>query len=155
MACSRSSVGTRTSPRTNLRRSTRSGGNNPDGVGWAVDLSWRINPRHARKCVMAYGNGKARAVAWNLPDPLTVHREPSTRRGPISSRNIRRVRTGVSSAWPIRLLRSEGGGGQGLASNSRSLTSGRLVNTKAAAKKPGRTNGSPIAQDRFVEVNNV
>jgi formate dehydrogenase major subunit len=25
---------------------------------------------------MAYGNGKARAVAWNLPDPVPVHREP-------------------------------------------------------------------------------
>jgi formate dehydrogenase major subunit len=23
-----------------------------------------------------YGNGKARAVAWNLPDPIPVHREP-------------------------------------------------------------------------------
>src|SRR5690606_13091371 len=23
-----------------------------------------------------YGNGKARAVAWNLPDPVPVHREP-------------------------------------------------------------------------------
>jgi formate dehydrogenase major subunit len=26
--------------------------------------------------VMHYGNGKARAVAWNLPDPIPVHREP-------------------------------------------------------------------------------
>ena len=23
-----------------------------------------------------YGNGKARTVAWNLPDPIPVHREP-------------------------------------------------------------------------------
>lgn len=24
-----------------------------------------------------YGTGKARAVAWNLPDPVPVHREPN------------------------------------------------------------------------------
>ena len=29
-----------------------------------------------RTACMPYGNGKARANAWNLPDPIPVHREP-------------------------------------------------------------------------------
>jgi formate dehydrogenase major subunit len=33
----------------------------------------RVTMEHG---VMAYGNAKARAVAWNLPDPVPVHREP-------------------------------------------------------------------------------
>jgi formate dehydrogenase major subunit len=53
------------------------GGNNPDGVSWATDLSGGIQ----RVClkvhgVMHYGNAKARANAWNLPDGVPVHREP-------------------------------------------------------------------------------
>ena len=45
-------------------------------ASWATDLSMgiiRITMNHG---VMAYGNAKARAVAWNLPDPVPVHREP-------------------------------------------------------------------------------
>src|SRR5205085_1597972 len=44
------------------------GGNNPDGVGWAVDLSGGIIRVTLEHGVMAYGNGKARAVAWK-PGP--------------------------------------------------------------------------------------
>ncbi|MBK8008382.1 MAG: formate dehydrogenase subunit alpha [Rhizobiales bacterium] len=48
-----------------------------DGVSWSTDLSGGIQ----RVClkvhgVMHYGNAKARANAWNLPDPIPVHREP-------------------------------------------------------------------------------
>jgi formate dehydrogenase major subunit len=39
---------------------------------------------------MPYGNGKARANAWNLPDPVPVHREPIYTPRPISSPSIRR-----------------------------------------------------------------
>jgi formate dehydrogenase major subunit len=53
------------------------GGNNIDAVSWATDLSGGIQ----RVClknhgVIHFGNGKARANAWNLPDPIPVHREP-------------------------------------------------------------------------------
>ncbi len=53
------------------------GGANPDTVSWAIDLSGGIQ----RVClqvhgVMHYGNAKARAVAFGLPDALPVHREP-------------------------------------------------------------------------------
>jgi formate dehydrogenase major subunit len=45
-------------------------------VSWATDLSMGIIRVTMDKGVMAYGNAKARSVAWNLPDPVPVHREP-------------------------------------------------------------------------------
>ncbi len=54
----------------------RIGGNNVDAVSWAIDLSGGIQRVCLEHGVMHYGNGKARANAWNLPDPIPVHREP-------------------------------------------------------------------------------
>ena len=55
---------------------TKIGGNNIDAVSWAIDLSGGIQRVCLDHGVMHYGNGKARANAWNLPDPMPVHREP-------------------------------------------------------------------------------
>jgi formate dehydrogenase major subunit len=55
---------------------TRVGGDKIDAVSWAIDLSGGIQRVCLDHGVMHYGNGKARAVAWNLPDPVPVHREP-------------------------------------------------------------------------------
>jgi formate dehydrogenase major subunit len=52
------------------------GGDKADAVSWAIDLSGGIQRVCLEHGVMHYGNGKARAVAWNLPDPVPVHREP-------------------------------------------------------------------------------
>jgi formate dehydrogenase major subunit len=52
------------------------GGNSPDTVSWAIDLSGGIQRVCMEHGVIHYGNGKARAIAWNLPDPIPVHREP-------------------------------------------------------------------------------
>jgi formate dehydrogenase major subunit len=52
------------------------GGNNIDAVSWAIDLSGGIQRVCLDHGVCHYGNGKARANAWNLPDPIPVHREP-------------------------------------------------------------------------------
>lgn len=54
----------------------RIGGDEIERVSWAVDLSGGIQRVCLQHGVMHYGNGKARAVAWNLPDPIPVHREP-------------------------------------------------------------------------------
>jgi formate dehydrogenase major subunit len=54
----------------------RIGGNNADGVSWAIDLSGGIQRVAMKHGCIHYGNGKARANAWNLPDPIPVHREP-------------------------------------------------------------------------------
>ncbi|GEP05787.1 formate dehydrogenase subunit alpha [Methylobacterium oxalidis] len=55
---------------------TKIGGNNIDAVSWATDLSGGIQRVCLDHGVVPYGNGKARANAWNLPDPVPVHREP-------------------------------------------------------------------------------
>jgi formate dehydrogenase major subunit len=54
----------------------RIGGANPDGISWATDLSGGIQRVCMEHGVMHYGNGKARANAFGLPDAIPVHREP-------------------------------------------------------------------------------
>jgi formate dehydrogenase major subunit len=49
---------------------------NPDSVSWSLDLSGGIQRVAITHGCIPYGNGKARANAWNLPDPIPVHREP-------------------------------------------------------------------------------
>jgi formate dehydrogenase major subunit len=49
---------------------------NPDAVSWATDLSGGIQRVAIEHGCSPYGNGKARMNAWNLPDPIPVHREP-------------------------------------------------------------------------------
>jgi formate dehydrogenase major subunit len=48
----------------------------PDAVSWSTDLSGGIQRVAIAHGCSPFGNGKARAVAWNLPDPIPVHREP-------------------------------------------------------------------------------
>jgi formate dehydrogenase major subunit len=48
----------------------------PDTVSWSTDLSGGIQRVALKHGCVPYGNGKARTVAWNLPDPTPVHREP-------------------------------------------------------------------------------
>jgi formate dehydrogenase major subunit len=48
----------------------------PDSVSWSTDLSGGIQRVAIEHGCSPYGNAKARAVAWNLPDPIPVHREP-------------------------------------------------------------------------------
>jgi formate dehydrogenase major subunit len=54
----------------------RIGGANPDGVGWAIDLSGGIIRVAISHGCVPFGNAKARALAFGLPDPIPVHREP-------------------------------------------------------------------------------
>jgi formate dehydrogenase major subunit len=55
----------------------RIGGNNADAISWSLDLSGGIQRVCLQKHgVMHYGNAKARANAFGLPDPIPVHREP-------------------------------------------------------------------------------
>src|SRR6202158_2738474 len=49
---------------------------NPDAVSWALDLSGGIQRVAIEHGCSPYGNAKARMIAWNLPDPIPVHREP-------------------------------------------------------------------------------
>ncbi len=49
---------------------------NIDTVSWSTDLSGGIQRVALKHGCSPYGNAKARTVAWNLPDPIPVHREP-------------------------------------------------------------------------------
>ena len=135
---------------------TKIGGNAPDAVSWATDFSGGIQRvAIAHNCV-PFGNGKARADAWNLPDPIPVHREPiytprvdlvakyPTRpdfksfRVPNIGFSVQKaaVDKGVAKEFPII------------------LTSGRLVEYEGGGEET-RSNKwlAELQQDTFVEIN--
>ena len=134
----------------------KQGGANPDAVSWSTDLSGGIQRVCMERGVIHYGNGKARAVAWNLPDPVPVHREPlytprvelvekyPTRpdgrqfRMPNIGLSVQKaaVEKGIAKQFPII------------------LTSGRLVEYEGGGEET-RSNKwlAELQQDMFVEIN--
>jgi len=134
------------------------GGANPDTVGWAIDLSGGIIRVCLEHGVMAYGNAKARAAAWNLPDPVPVHREP-----------LYTPRTDLVAKYPTRpdgrQFRMMNAGfsvqkaavEKGIAKDFPIiLTSGRLVEYEGGGEET-RSNKwlAELQQDMFVEINPV
>ena len=132
------------------------GGANPDNVGWAIDLSGGIIRVCLEHGVIPYGNGKARAVAWNLPDPVPVHREP-----------IYTPRVDLVEKYPTRpdgrqfrmpnigLTIQKAAVEKGLAKQFPIiLTSGRLVEYEGGGEET-RSNKwlGELQQDMFVEIN--
>ncbi len=134
----------------------RIGGNNVDRVSWATDLSGGIIRVALEHGCSPFGNAKARALAWNLPDPIPVHREPiysprpdlvakyPTRDNFMAHRVINYGRTvqqlavdrNVARDFPIV------------------LTSGRLVEYEGGGEET-RSNKwlAELQQDMFVEIN--
>jgi formate dehydrogenase major subunit len=51
-------------------------GDNTDHVSWQTDLSGGIHRVALKHGCAPFGNGRARANAWNLVDPIPIHREP-------------------------------------------------------------------------------
>ncbi|HET7202182.1 MAG TPA: formate dehydrogenase subunit alpha, partial [Steroidobacteraceae bacterium] len=47
-----------------------------EGKNWKTDLSGGIQRVAIKHGCAPYGNGKARCVVWNFPDPVPLHREP-------------------------------------------------------------------------------
>jgi formate dehydrogenase major subunit len=132
------------------------GGNAPDTVSWQTDLSGGIQRVCIAHGIMPYGNAKARAVAWNLPDPVPVHREP-----------IYTQRPDLVAKYPTlpdyRAFRMTNIGGTvqqravdlGIAKNFPIiLTSGRIVEYEGGGEE---TRSNPwlaeLQQDMFVEIN--
>jgi formate dehydrogenase major subunit len=128
------------------------GGDKVDEVSWQTDLSMGIIRVALKHGCVPYGNAKARAVAWNLPDPVPIHREPvyTPRRDlvaqypAIEDRRDFRVtllnrsyqQRDVSKDFPII------------------LTSGRLVEYEGGGEET-RSNRwlAELQQEMFVEVN--
>jgi formate dehydrogenase major subunit len=132
------------------------GGNAPDGVSWSTDLSGGIQRVALEHGCIPYGNGKARANAWNLPDPIPVHREP-----------IYSPRTDLVAQYPtrpdFRQFRVPNIGAtvqkaavdKGIAKEFPIiLSSGRLVEYEGGGEE---TRSNPwlaeLQQDMFVEIN--
>ena len=151
----------------------RVGGENEDRVSWSIDLSFGIIRVTMEHGVMAYGNGKARAVAWNLPDPVPVHREPiyTPRLDLLPSKQQAAVMASDPNApapdgtYPtLRDRRGYRVPHLGLSVQMRShdlardfpiiLTSGRLVEYEGGGEE---TRSNPwlaeLQQDMFVEIN--
>jgi formate dehydrogenase major subunit len=127
---------------------------NGGNFSWATDLSMGIIRVAMEHGCVPYGNGKARAVAWNLPDPVPVHREP-----------IYTPRTDLIAQYPtlpdrrgFRLPHL----GQSVQARSHEvardfpiiLTSGRLVEYEGGGEET-RSNKwlAELQQDMFVEIN--
>jgi formate dehydrogenase major subunit len=106
--------------------------------------------------VIHYGNGKARANAWNLPDPIPVHREP-----------IYTPRTDLLAQYPTRpderqfrlpnigFSVQKAAADRGIAKEFPIiLSSGRLVEYEGGGEET-RSNRwlAELQQDMFVEIN--
>ncbi|MEQ1615133.1 MAG: formate dehydrogenase subunit alpha, partial [Hyphomicrobiaceae bacterium] len=135
---------------------TKIGGNTPDGVSWAIDLSGGIQRVAIAHGCAPYGNAKARANAWNLPDPVPVHREP-----------IYSPRVDLVAKYPTRpdfksfRMMNAGGSVQKAAVEKGVakefpiiLSSGRLVEYEGGGEET-RSNKwlAELQQDMFVEIN--
>lgn len=131
------------------------GGNAPDGVSWSIDLSGGIQRVAIEHGCIPFGNGKARANAWNLPDPVPVHREP-----------IYSPRTDLVAQYPTRpdfkhfrlpnigFTLQKGALDKGTAKEfPLILSSGRLVEYEGGGEE---TRSNPwlaeLQQDMFVEI---
>jgi formate dehydrogenase major subunit len=134
----------------------RIGGANPANVSWATDLSGGIQRVALKRGCIPFGNGKARAVAWNLPDPVPVHREP-----------IYTPRTDLVAQYPTRddgrqlRMPNIGRSVQNRAIERNVprdfpiiLTSGRLVEYEGGGEET-RSNKwlAELQQDMFIEIN--
>jgi len=129
---------------------------NPDAVSWSIDLSGGIQRVAIQHGCIPYGNGKARANAFGLPDAIPVHREPIyTPRPDLVAKyptlpNARQFRLpnvgfdvqkaavdkGIAKQFPIV------------------LTSGRLVEYEGGGEET-RSNKwlAELQQDMFIEIN--
>jgi formate dehydrogenase major subunit len=130
--------------------------NNPDAVSWAIDLSGGIQRVSIEHGCIPYGNGKARANAFGLPDAIPTHREPIYTPRPEfvakyptlpNRREFRMpnvgfdvqkaaVEKGVAKSFPLI------------------LTSGRLVEYEGGGEET-RSNKwlAELQQDMFIEIN--
>ncbi len=125
-----------------------------DSASWSTDLSGGIQRVAIAHGCIPFGNGKARANAWNLPDPIPVHREP-----------IYTPRTDLIAQYPTlpdrrgfrlpHLGQSVQNRAKDLAPNFPIiLTSGRIVEYEGGGEET-RSNKwlAELQQDMFVEIN--
>jgi formate dehydrogenase major subunit len=134
----------------------RIGGANPDAISWSTDLSGGIQRVAMAHGCSPYGNAKARAVAWNLPDPVPVHREPIYTSRPELVAKYPTLPNAVQFRLPnlgfdVQKAALE----KGVAKQfPLILTSGRLVEYEGGGEE-SRSNAwlAELQQDMFIEIN--
>jgi formate dehydrogenase major subunit len=132
------------------------GGDNVDDVSWSTDLSGGIQRVCLNHGVMHYGNGKARANAWNLPDPIPVHREPIYTPRPDLVAKYPTLPNAVQFRVPnLGFDVQKAAAEQGIArAFPLILTSGRLVEYEGGGEET-RSNKwlAELQQEAFIEIN--
>jgi formate dehydrogenase major subunit len=128
----------------------------PDAVSWSIDLSGGIQRVAMKHGCIHYGNGKARANAFGLPDAIPVHREPIyTPRPELVAKyptlpNARQFRM-PNVGFDVQKAAVE----KGIAKQfPLILTSGRLVEYEGGGEET-RSNKwlAELQQDMFIEIN--
>jgi formate dehydrogenase major subunit len=129
---------------------------NPDAVSWSLDLSGGIQRVAITHGCIPYGNGKARAVAFGLPDAIPTHREPIyTPRPELVAKyptlpNARQFRM-PNIGFDVQKAAVE----KGIAKEfPLILSSGRLVEYEGGGEET-RSNKwlAELQQDMFIEIN--
>ena len=137
----------------------RIGGNDPEALGkvsWSIDLSGGIQRVALKHGCVPFGNGKARAVAWNLPDPIPTHREPLYSPRPDLVAEYPTREDGRQQRMPNIGLTVQTANVENKVHESFPiiLTSGRLVEYEGGGEE---TRSNPwlaeLQQDMFVEIN--
>jgi formate dehydrogenase major subunit len=128
----------------------------PDAVSWSIDLSGGIQRVAIEHGCVPYGNGKARANAFGLPDAIPTHREPIyTPRPELVAKyptlpNARQFRM-PNIGFDIQKAAVD----KGIAKQfPLILTSGRLVEYEGGGEET-RSNKwlAELQQDMFIEIN--
>jgi formate dehydrogenase major subunit len=132
------------------------GGNNIDAVSWSTDLSGGIQRVAIDHGCSPAGNGKARTIAWNLPDPIPVHREPIFTPRPDLVAKYPTLPDARQFRMPnIGFTVQKSAIDKGIAKQfPLILTSGRLVEYEGGGEET-RSNKwlAELKQDMFVEIN--
>ena len=129
---------------------------NPDSVSWAIDLSGGIQRVAIEHGCTPYGNGKARANAFGLPDAIPTHREPIYTPKPELVAKYPTLPNAVQFRVPnIGFDVQKAAVDKGIAKNfPLILTSGRLVEFEGGGEET-RSNKwlAELQQDMFIEIN--
>jgi formate dehydrogenase major subunit len=128
----------------------------PDAVSWSIDLSGGIQRVALQHGCIPFGNGKARANAWNLPDPIPVHREPIYTPRPELVAQYPTLPNAKQFRVPNEgFTRQKKAVDDGVAKNFPIiLSSGRLVEYEGGGEET-RSNKwlAELQQDMFIEIN--
>ncbi|HYG89964.1 MAG TPA: formate dehydrogenase subunit alpha [Azospirillum sp.] len=128
------------------------GGDKVGAVSWSTDLSGGIQRVAIKHGISPPGNAKARAVAWNFPDPVPVHREPlyTPRRDLVAQYPTYKD----TKSWRLPTLYKSIQDRDVSKEYPIILTSGRLVEYEGGGDE---TRSNPwlaeLQQDMFVEIN--